>query len=368
MQRALLKPYADTDAAIVIDEGDKYAISIVTRQVLQEMFAAPDGLVPIVDAIRLKVAEFTPDITTKKGRDEIRSMAAKVTRSKTLIDGIGKDLVAELKDLPRRIDANRKLMRDQLDALAEDTRRPLTEYDARIEKYQAGLRMIRDTPGLVRGRDSDAIRIASENLGALLTDEWGEFLDEATAAVEQAQKELRQLHVERVQAETQERELAQLRAEAEERERRDREAAHAKEIADRARREAEEEAERERQAALGREAEAKRQAELAEQRAAEAERREKESARLAAERAEQAAREATEAERRRQEEEARHAQAEKERREADVAHRRQINTEAIDDIENALAEFPEFGGSRVIAREVAKAIASGKIRHVRIEY
>ncbi|OCS62006.1 hypothetical protein BBZ50_02590 [Escherichia coli] len=50
---------------------------------------------------------FVPDITTAKGRKEIASLAYKVAQTKTYLDGLGKDLVAELKEIPKLIDANR---------------------------------------------------------------------------------------------------------------------------------------------------------------------------------------------------------------------------------------------------------------------
>lgn len=54
-------------------------------------------------------------------------MAHKVARSKTYIDNAGKDLVAELKALPKQIDESRRIVRERLDALKDEVRRPLTE-------------------------------------------------------------------------------------------------------------------------------------------------------------------------------------------------------------------------------------------------
>ena len=65
-----------------------------------------------------------PDVTTKKGRDAIASIAHKVARSKTALDNIGKELVAELKDVPKKIDAERKRIADEAAAVkAEEERR-----------------------------------------------------------------------------------------------------------------------------------------------------------------------------------------------------------------------------------------------------
>lgn len=83
---------------------------------------------------------FVPDITTAKGRKEIASLAYKVAQTKTYLDGLGKDLVAELKEIPKLIDANRKTVRDRLDELKAKARQPLTDYEeeqARIKAEEA---------------------------------------------------------------------------------------------------------------------------------------------------------------------------------------------------------------------------------------
>jgi flagellar motility protein MotE (MotC chaperone) len=64
-------------------------------------------------------------------------MAHKVARSKTYIDNAGKDLVAELKALPKQIDESRRVVRERLDALKDEVRRPLTEWEAEQERIAA---------------------------------------------------------------------------------------------------------------------------------------------------------------------------------------------------------------------------------------
>jgi hypothetical protein len=60
-----------------------------------------------------------------------------VARSKTYIDNAGKDLVAELKALPKQIDESRRVVRERLDALKDEVRRPLTEWEAEQERIKA---------------------------------------------------------------------------------------------------------------------------------------------------------------------------------------------------------------------------------------
>lgn len=80
------------------------------------VYSAPNGLEPWLQQIRAEIDGFTPDISTRKGRDAIASMAYKVARSKTALDEVGKKLVADLKEVPKKIDAERKRVRDTLEA------------------------------------------------------------------------------------------------------------------------------------------------------------------------------------------------------------------------------------------------------------
>ncbi len=83
----------DAPLAMIHDDGEKYAVTIDPVR-LQAVFTADNGLAPIVAAIEDKVQEFDLDVTTVKGRAEIRALAHKVTRSKTYLDTIGKEMVA----------------------------------------------------------------------------------------------------------------------------------------------------------------------------------------------------------------------------------------------------------------------------------
>lgn len=82
--------------------------TIPTKENALTVFSAAQGLDPYLAQIRAEIDGFTPDISTRKGRDAIASIAYKVARSKTALDNVGKELVAELKDIPKKIDAERK--------------------------------------------------------------------------------------------------------------------------------------------------------------------------------------------------------------------------------------------------------------------
>lgn len=87
------------------------------------------GLDSILADITKEVRSVVPDITTSKGRKEIASLAHKVARSKTALDGMGKELVREWKDKAKLVDAERKKSRDYLDALKDEVRSPLDAWE-----------------------------------------------------------------------------------------------------------------------------------------------------------------------------------------------------------------------------------------------
>jgi len=92
---------------------------------------------PFLAQIRAEIDAFVPDVSTKKGRDAIASMAYKVAKSKTALDGLGKELVAELKQIPALIDAERKRMRDTLDAWRDEVRKPVDDWEAEQAAIEA---------------------------------------------------------------------------------------------------------------------------------------------------------------------------------------------------------------------------------------
>jgi hypothetical protein len=85
-----------------------------------------------------------PDVS-RKGRDAIASMAHGLP-AQNLYRQAGKDLVAELKALPKQIDESRRIVRERLDALKDEVRRPLTEWEAEQERIKAEEAMNACTP------------------------------------------------------------------------------------------------------------------------------------------------------------------------------------------------------------------------------
>lgn len=184
------------------------------------VFTAANGLDPYLAKIREEIDGFTPDTSTKKGRDAIASIAYKVARSKTALDNVGKELVAELKDVPKKIDAERKRVRDTLDSWQEEVRRPLNEWqaaeDARVDRHNDGIEWFRLRAE--ENSDLDALELnasIAEVEGKIVDESWQEFEAEAHRIKARALASLKEALEKRVKADNEAAELARLRQEAE---------------------------------------------------------------------------------------------------------------------------------------------------------
>lgn len=105
-----------------------------------DVYSRPCGLDPYLDNVKDKIDEFKanpPPLNTEKGRKQYASMARKVSSFKTALDGMGKDLVDELKDVPKKVDAERKRIRELLDQWRDDVRKPLDDWQSEQDAIEA---------------------------------------------------------------------------------------------------------------------------------------------------------------------------------------------------------------------------------------
>ena len=193
---------------------------VIEKKNAMAVFTNNDQLDPLIEAIEKEARSLVPDVTTKKGRDAIASMAHKVARSKTYIDNAGKDLVAELKALPKQIDESRRVVRERLDALKDEVRRPLTEWEAEQERIKAEEAMnALHAEALVMNEDFDrqlAARIESDHEMALLMNDAfdREQADKAAEAERQRiahEEEIKRLAEEKRKADEQARRVADVK-------------------------------------------------------------------------------------------------------------------------------------------------------------
>ena len=89
---------------------------------LLELFKKKDGFKPVIEEVRQQAYKLLSGHTaeTEKGRKHFASVAYKVARSKTYIDDLGKNLVADAKKQISLVDAERKSIKDQLDLLKSE--------------------------------------------------------------------------------------------------------------------------------------------------------------------------------------------------------------------------------------------------------
>ncbi|MDO2946971.1 hypothetical protein M8828_01180 [Aeromonas simiae] len=338
------------------------------------LFTEGKGIAELLADIRQKATSLVPDTTTTKGRKEIASIAHAVARTKTYLDGLGKEQTDKFKEIPKRIDANRKQIRDTLDALKDEVRAPLTQYEeaenARVEALQSRLARLNElgTSASIEIAAADLLVMQQEIEQIALDDTWEEQLPQATVARELAAKRIGEVLAARQKYEAEQAELEQLRQKQAEQERIDRERLIVEQAAEQARREEENRQRLEREAAQHREQEAQRQALAAREREEQA-RRDAEAAELArqqaeanaARQAEEAAARAAEQERQRIELEQARKQQEDERRAADIEHRRTINNAILMDLMG-------LGIEEGKAINLITHIAGHKIDHLTINY
>ncbi|EPJ2342187.1 hypothetical protein ACTGDP_004793, partial [Enterobacter kobei] len=285
------------------------------------------GLDAYLEQIRQAVNE-VPDLSTKKGRDRVASLAAQVSRSKTAIEKPGREYLKRLKEAVRPAEAEIKRFVDACDELRDATRRPLTEWEAEQERIKAEEAMnALHEEALVMNENIDLQRAiqfeADHEMALLMNKDIDRDREEQRRLAEQAQRErderLKQEAADKAKREAEERHKAELDA------------------AERKRKEDADRAEREKQDAIA------------------------EEKRKAQEEADRIKREAEAKEKARLAEEQRKAD-EQAKREADVKHRKTVGTNIV----NALTSHTSL--TREQAIEVLTALKDDLIPCAKIHY
>jgi colicin import membrane protein len=297
----------------------------------------PGGVQEIISKLESDVRAMPKgDATTEAGRKEIKSLAYKIARSKTALDGLGKEHVAELKRMADVIDADRRIIKDRLDALQEEVRKPVTDWEdaekRRVEQHENALSAIRAAAVIGPAVTSAQIAERAQLVMTIAKRDWQEFANQGELAIKETTEALHTAMTAAVKREDEAAELARLRAEAAAREQKDREEQIAREAA----------------AKATAEAEARAQADIARL----------EQERLAADARANAA---VDRELERIAEEKRLAEVAARAREADTNHRRAVNLAAV-------AALVEGGMSEKAAKLAIALIAKRLIPAVTITY
>ncbi|HCW3133792.1 hypothetical protein [Citrobacter freundii] len=299
------------------------------------------GLDDYLEQIRQAVNE-VPDLSTKKGRDRVASLAASVSRSKTAIEKPGREYLKRLKEAVRPAEAEIKRFVDACDELRDATRRPLTEWEAEQERIKA------EEAAKIKADDDRKKFESDHEIALLMNDKHDREVAEKKAEAERQrvahEEELKRQAAEQAKREAEQKAAADLAAAK----KREEDAIAAKAQAELLAKQAKERAEQEAKDAAAK-AEAEKQAAIAAEQ------------RKAQEEADRIKREAEQKEAARLAEERRIAD-EKAKREADVKHRKAVGTEIV----NALTANTSI--SRDQAIEVLKAMMDGLVPRTQINY
>jgi len=345
------------------EEKQLPAISI-TPEMAPAIFIA-GGLDQFLSQIREAVSE-VPDLSTKKGRDRVASLAASVSRSKTAVEKPGRDYLRKLKEAVKPAEQEIKRFVDECDQIRDTVRLPLTEFENAEKQRVADLKdRLEALRWLGEVLDDFGKLLATEHIinrldsvkRTEINDSWQELTAEAGVAKDAVIFKLEAALVEAQKRDAEAAELERLRAEQALSAQREREAAMLREAEERVRRETEEKNRAELEAAAKREADAKAAAERADRELIEAGQR--------AEREKQAA---VDAERLRAQQAEQDRLAEEKRiadeaakKAANVEHRREVNRGVVADL---IAE----GVPEDCAKKCVEAVARMKVRNMHINY
>lgn len=333
---------------------EKFELEIADQNIVVAAFKTPGGTTELFERIAQEARSHVPDVTTKKGRDQIGSLAMKVSKSKTFIEKCGKELVADQKAQIKLIDDDRIATVKKFDELRNEILAPRDAWEQaekdRVAKHEEAIQFIKNHSYI---SDASALKLKGdieflENLS--IGPQYEEYEEQAKLAKFETLEVLRKALVTREKYEAEQAELERLRQAEMLRQQQERDAQIAREAAEKATREAEEKArfeaervEREKREAEQREARLKAEKEAAELRAVQA--AENERKRIEAEQFAQA-----EAERKAEE-----------ARLADVEHRKQICGEA-------LKGLTDLGVSAEQGKAILNAINKGLVPHVSIKF
>lgn len=332
------------------------------------VFTTEKGLDPLLAKVKDEVDGFTPDVTTKKGRDAIASIAYKVAQTKTYLDKTGKALTDKLKAQPKAVDAERKRMRDLLDSWRDEVRKPLTDME------DAEKEVLSKFDFLCSIEDLNSEQILSRLHQVESVD-----IDFAVIKVKELERAksgsvdfLTSKHQELKAKEDAQAEIERLQKEAAEREQKEREERIARESAEKAKLEAEQKAKADQERVEREKLQAIEAAERAERQRIESEQRAERNRIEAEQRAEREKQELIESQKRQAEhnekmrlqaEQQARAEAEEVERKrlANKEHRREVNNEA-------LAALIDGGIDEATAKEVITLAAQGLAGRLTINY
>ena len=115
---------SDSKIVVPIEISRETAVRLYSNDEFQTMFGD----------IQRVAREHIADTSTTKGRDEIRALARKIVTTRVAVVKMGKDLTEDWRTKTAKVNKQRGEFESQLDALASETRQPLTDWEMAEEK------------------------------------------------------------------------------------------------------------------------------------------------------------------------------------------------------------------------------------------
>lgn len=230
-------PEGATELVIVPDEAPPTP-AVIAQRAASIVLLHPERFDQFYDKIADRMAEFVPDTSTPASRAAIASKAFEVTKLKTSLDKAGLGLTEGWRTQTKVVNDARKPMVERLNALADQVRKPLTDWEnaeaIRTAANDATLLEIRTAAQVVEGDTADGVAERGRRIYLMTfkAPQWSE--DEAAEAIGAQQATVQALVSVRdrlKQEEADRAELAELRAKNEARELRDRQTAEARDLA-----------------------------------------------------------------------------------------------------------------------------------------
>lgn len=353
----------------------KFEIEVVDQNVVVTAFNTPGGTAELFERIAQEARSHVPDVTTKKGRDAIGSLALKVSKSKTFVEKCGKELVAEQKTQIKLIDDDRISVVKKFDDLRNEILAPRDAWEQaekdRVKKHEDAIESIKNNACYYI--DTTLVELKQSLVFAeqvIVDESFEEYQEQAKIAKYEAIELLRVAVANREKYEAEQAELERLRQAEQVRIQQERDAQIAREATEKANREAAQKAQLEAERVQREKLESEqREARLLAEKEAAVLREQalKIQAEQQAKQAEIDKQQAIEAERKRiEQQQAAQAEADREAEEArlaNVEHMRTINREVF-----AAIESLSLGIRGAQIKELITAIAKNQIPHVSIKY
>ena len=132
------------------------------------VFTTAGGIDKYIDIIRDKVKDFSGDASTATGREEIASIAYKISRSKTAMEKIGKQLCDdERSKISETVDAimiSRKKIDAELSALKDQVRKPLTDFESADKEILDRIERMATIPDFYSGIEKHLVRLKATDI------------------------------------------------------------------------------------------------------------------------------------------------------------------------------------------------------------